>query len=957
MRRVLLVFVLIVCVNVKIFPQLKGELKERFYWAETFVLYEEYKDALPLYELLLRVNPKNDNYKYRIGQCLINIPGRKQEAISYLEAAVKNINPKYKEGRYKETRAPYDAYYYLANAYRINNELDKALATYNMFKKNLDAEIYDTSIVDQQIQSCRNAKELMKVPLFVKKENLGSVINDRYADMNPVVSGDETVMVFNKSEPFQEALYFTKKVGDKWTTPVNIIPYLGLGFENQNYATSLSDDGRELYIYRAGEDYDGNIFVTRRKNDDTWTQLEQLNENINTKFWESHATISHDGKKLYFTSNRKGTIGGLDIFVSDRDSSGNWGPARNLGPEINTPYNEETPFLGKDNKTLFFSSRGHFNMGGYDIFYSTLLDNGKWSAPLNVGYPLNGTDDDIFFNPTKDGYTGYFALIDSSGYGLSDIYRIEIFSKDHPRKFYIRGIVQVKDLIDAFSESVKVSALDRKDMNAIVVVYSDPKTGEYKFELPQGEYTLAYEARGAETIKKDLDLAFNSPRDSFQLPGTILPKADFSAEFNVGNRMNFSVVKGDTIAFPLKTEPNSILSVEHWLDQNLVKTQNFVVKDSVFVYKFVPLTGVNRLVFTLRDRFNNTTTSEIIVTRRKIVVDEKVVRPEYKKVIADKQIAAFAEMIKNLSDGDLKNVIEKSEPGKEKFGNVDDYLNFLKNEAAKNNIAASEIDKLALKVAVTNNILTQTAVDLLESKTYGELHEILKGLDINEAGIRTWSALQKYISDKSAGRIKPEDLDRIAADILAGNDTGIPVVRNKIQSFSDLSAKKAQIDQAIAAADQAGRSDLGKWLSRFYEEAIKQGITDKELADLLVAVTVTPGTDVNIYRDELASFADEPFASWLRSLDLKKERINSPRDLILYLLKNRNKGYYTDEQLFKALGSMIASKDLSPELIKANIPVREKSKLIPVWIVLGAGIVFFFIIFFRRRRKKEDNKN
>ena len=273
MKRVLFLLCLLSVAIAKLFPQARLENRNNFYQAENFVLYEEYKDALPLYLGLLRIDPGNSNFKYRIGQCLINIPGRKEEAISYLEDAVKNINLKYKEGRFKETKAPYDAYYYLANAYRINYQLSKAIDTYELFKKNLDPKVYDTAVVNLQIESCRNAQELMKVPLYIKKENLGPLINDRFSDFNPVVSADESIMVYNKSEQFQDVLYFTKKVNGKWMTPRNIIPDLGLGFEEKNFATSISDDGRELYVYRPGNDYDGNIYVTRRDKNDKWSNL------------------------------------------------------------------------------------------------------------------------------------------------------------------------------------------------------------------------------------------------------------------------------------------------------------------------------------------------------------------------------------------------------------------------------------------------------------------------------------------------------------------------------------------------------------------------------------------------------------------------------------------------------------------------------------------------------------
>ena len=200
MKRVLLLLVVGIVISVNSYSQYsRRELKDEFYASESFLLFEEYEDALPGYELNLRVDPTNNNMRYRIGQCLLNIPGRKREAIAYLEAAVKDINPRYREGRFKEKQAPFDAYYYLANAYRIDNQLEKAIATYEVFKDNMDLRVYNIDVVNLQIESCRNAMELMKVPRYMRKINQGNLINDRMNDINPVVSGDESVMVYNRT--------------------------------------------------------------------------------------------------------------------------------------------------------------------------------------------------------------------------------------------------------------------------------------------------------------------------------------------------------------------------------------------------------------------------------------------------------------------------------------------------------------------------------------------------------------------------------------------------------------------------------------------------------------------------------------------------------------------------------------------------------------------------------------
>jgi tetratricopeptide (TPR) repeat protein len=954
MKRILLLFLFLTLLIDYSFSQAKLEIKTKFFQAENFVLYEEYKEALPLYMELLKFDPANANLKYRIGQCLINMPGRKKEAVGFLEDAVKNINLKYKEGRFKENKSPYDAYYYLANAYRINNQLPKALETYEIFKKNMDPAVYDTAVVNLQILSCRNAMELMKVPLYIKKVNLGSVINSKYSDVNPVVSADETVMVYITEGLLQDALNFTKKVNGKWQTPRNIIPDLGLGFEEKNFPTSLSDDGRELYIYRQGADYDGNIYVTKRDKNDKWSNLVKLNDNINTKYWESHATISHDGKKLYFTSNRKGSYGGergLDIYVSERDSTGDWGPAKNLGPTINTVYSEESPFLGIDDKTLFFSSRGHFNIGGYDIFYSTKLANGEWSVPLNMGYPVNTTDDDLFFYPVNDGYQAYYSIDDSGGYGLQDIYRIEIFSKDHPRKFFVRGIVQVRDLQNIFGDSVKISAFNRENPDASVIVYSDPVTGEYKFEVPQGNYSLTFEATGAEKTMKNMDLPLTSPLDSFVLPGTTLPKTDFTADMVVESNKTISTIKGDTISFPVKAEPNSVLVVEHWLGDSLLSTERFLIRDSLFVYKTVPLTGDNKIVFRLTDKFNNTTTSEIFINREKMVTKQPVVKPEYSRVIAQKQITAFNNTLNNRADDKLKKVVLRLNSDKQRFGSVDDIIAHLKEEASKSSISPDEVDKLALKVAVMDNVLTQAAVDLTARNSHGEMKAILSTLNINEAGLKTWTDLQKYVSEKSNGRIQPQDLNKIASDILSDIDPSISRLREMILAFCESAPSGNLIKQSVAATDLKEIKNGGAWLQSVYNESILAKVRDSELADLLSRLSALPGTEGNIYIDELKKYSDEKLKSRLESPSFQKSVKNSPYDIILDILRNKDKELFPDTLLFEALAKMIYAKDIPIETIISQKAETHGNNYRFLWVVIAAGLVLFYVIYTRRKKK------
>jgi tetratricopeptide (TPR) repeat protein len=943
-RLVLLTWLLATFINTDLFSQSKEEIRNNFFDAESWILFESYKDALPIYQQLLKINPANANYKYRIGQCYMNIPGEKAKAVSYLEDAVKNINPNYKEGKYSETRAPYDALYYLANAYRINNQLDKALTTYEQFRKNLNPAVYDTTVVNLQIQSCHNAIELMKSPLYIKAKNLGRVINGTNNDFNPVVSEKEDLIVFSRSQPFYDALMYSVKVNGVWSEPQNMNELLKV--DRDLYPTCLSKDGKELYLYSSA-DYDGNIYRSKFENG-TWSPILKLNDNINTKFWESHAVISHDNKKLYFTSNRKGTFGGLDIYVSNRDSTGDWGPAINLGPEINTPYNEESPFLSSDDKTLFFSSRGHYNMGGYDIFYSKLLDNGSWSVPVNIGSPLNTSDDDLFFNPIGQGFEGYISKELAGGYGKQDIYKIEIFSDKHPRQFFVKGTVKAADLIGGINDSVRVSALNLKDPNHVMIVYSNPKTGEYEFQLPQGNYQITYEGDGSGKVIRNLDLALTNPSDNFLLPGTLLPKTDFAADLIVETNKTISVTKGDSILFPMKVEPRSVLTVEHWVGDSLKSVENFTILDSVFNYKMAPDKGKNRLVFKLTDRFNNTTRTEVLITRQGNRIEQQVTNPEYSRIISEKQIASLSSVLKNRADKDLAEIINETKTENQQFGKIDDYITFVKENAARKGVKSEDIDKLALKVAVMDNILTQAAVDYLARHTDGDLNRILTDLNIYEADLKSWTDLQEYVSAKTGGKIKPEDLNKIAAAVLSETDPAILLLQKKVLAVGEQSSSGDLIRQTVVALNQSKFITIEDWLKAFYYEALKRGLTLNQLSEILVQLSSSPGTKADQYLTDLIDNSDEPLKSALKSIDLKKEKINTPQELLLYLFNNKDK--YPEENLIKAIANLIVSKDIPEVSLKYKIaPARNNSNWI-IW-VLAVVVLIGLTILFRKKRK------
>lgn len=420
-RAVCLFFTLFFIISM--YAQENKELQEPFLEAEYFMMNEDYSDALAYYLQLHEKLPDNANLAYCIGVCYLNIPTKKNLSVDYLEAASKNMSAKHKEGTISQVTAPYDALFELAKAYRINFKFDKAKETLTKYLATLLPDDHENiDFVRHEIEVCDMAKNLIAKPVSFTEENAGELFNDEKSNFNPLISADGKSFAYMISLKFYDAVMFSRLVNGRWTAPVNITPEIQS--DGDFYISSLSADGKLLFLSK-DDNINSDIYMSTY-NGESWSKTVKLNKNINTKYWESHAFLTEDGNQLVFASDRTGGFGGLDLYVSHK-VNGDWGPAVNIGPEINTPFNEDRPFLINNGKTLFFSSQGHENIGGYDLFRSDLQTNGLWSKPKNLGYPINTPDDDIFFMPAADGKSGYYSRYkETGGYGKEDIYKITL---------------------------------------------------------------------------------------------------------------------------------------------------------------------------------------------------------------------------------------------------------------------------------------------------------------------------------------------------------------------------------------------------------------------------------------------------------------------------------------------------------------------------------------------------
>ncbi len=545
-KYILIGLLLVITISVK-----SQDFKKKFVDAEYHFMFEEFSDALPIYLDLISTQSENANLNYRIGICYLHVPDPKQneKALPYLLKAVTNINPKYKEGSYQEKGAPKDALFYLGNAYRNKQDFDKAVESYKKYREILNSkDVFYIDYIDREIQCTQNAKELVKLPLNLKIENLGDEINSQSRVENcPVISDDETVLVFTAGDKnvfspeidinvinydYQmDKIYFSKKAEGKWTDPVDITKQVGATI--RSVPVTINSSGTELYLVRDDND-NGNIYVSYFKNN-RWTKMEPLNRNINTKQWESHATLTVDDKTLYFTSDRAGGFGGLDIYRSDRDEKGDWGPAINLGSTINTKYDEETPFILNDSKTMYFSSQGHYSMGGFDVFHTTLLANNSWSAPLNVGYPINTVGNDLFYIPKSNGEYAFFPLNNNErGIGTNDIYKIVVsIPEGQGTEIVLKGNITLQDQKNELPHDFLISVVDSIKGDTIIKCKPDYVLSNYLTQIKSGSFKIEYKCNGYQTHYEQLYIPEVYTRTEVNIDVEMIPLEVSKGEYYV----------------------------------------------------------------------------------------------------------------------------------------------------------------------------------------------------------------------------------------------------------------------------------------------------------------------------------------------------------------------------------------------------------------------------------------
>lgn len=419
-------------------PLLSQSFREQFTEANLLTEDGYYGLAIPIWQDLLKENEANANLNYKLGRCFLSLGLDRERALPFLIEASKDVRRIYDPFSSDFEGAPVETYFYLAKAYHIETSLDSAEKYYTKFLTDASKKHYLRPDAEKGLEMLKVARELMAAPVKAQIVNIGSPINSEFAEYSPIVAFDENTLYFTSRRvrddgtnegqiDAESGLYFEdmyvsyRSINGDWMEPelldINVA-------DKHSSIVSMSPDGRKLYIYKTFQGI-GNIYVSEFLLGEGWTFPSLLGSNINSDANEYFAVVTADEQRLYFVSDRKGGLGGKDIWYVNKLPNGDWGKAINMGAPINTEGDEDAPYMHPDGRTMYFSSNGHRSMGGYDIFFAQQDAEGNWSQPKNLGYPINTTDDDHSYISTPNGRRAYYSSKTSNSLGSTDIYVIE----------------------------------------------------------------------------------------------------------------------------------------------------------------------------------------------------------------------------------------------------------------------------------------------------------------------------------------------------------------------------------------------------------------------------------------------------------------------------------------------------------------------------------------------------
>jgi hypothetical protein len=488
----------------------------------------DYVKAVNLYKEVLASRPKDPEIIYHIGECYFYM-GELEKALPQFETA-KSIN----ENAHPGIR------YMVGRCYQMKGRIDEAMTEYSAARAANTSNPAMLKDIEYYFAQCQTARSLMATPKPVTVTNLGATVNSPYDDKRPSITSDQGTMIFTSRRPggknanrdnesdggYFEDIYTCRWDSAKMTWGQAEVVKGSVNTDGHDAACSISPDGKQMFVYvnNAEGARGGEVFVSKRSSSGKWGAPKNLGKGINTSYFEDGAALSPDGNTLYFMSERgqdlpwKGQkgYGRSDIWMSKKQG-GEWGDPVNLGPMINTEYDEGGIYPAPDGKTLYFCSNGHNSMGGYDIFV-TRFENGNWTKPVNVGYPINTVNNERMFLLSPDGRTAYVDSDREGGMGERDIWVIDMSGLlPKPRTGPIMSLL-TGSLFNGDGKPVQadVSVYDESG-NKIKTVTSSA-AGNYQVELEGDKtYEIRVEPAGYKPVKESVKLDSDKSGGTFEM--------------------------------------------------------------------------------------------------------------------------------------------------------------------------------------------------------------------------------------------------------------------------------------------------------------------------------------------------------------------------------------------------------------------------------------------------------
>jgi hypothetical protein len=498
MKYVFIGWMFLFCLSLS--AQDKKRMKQIQKDAEFYFSNEDYLNALNYYRQLISLDPKNDKAVLNTVICKMKLT---YPLDSFQVHEPMLVNSKIPEAKY-----------YMGRIKHKQKLFDLSIAFIEQYRKFPEKKRDVTTIeLDYWVAVNKSAIELTNNPHRSVIKNMGPKINTSYPEYVPVVLPDESTMYFtsrregssnNKKDAYgnyHEDIYVSHKQGEIWGMAENA--GAPLNTETNDACVAVSPDGQRMIIYRAAADgLTGNLFITKLTEENKWGPLVKLGNEINSQFTETSACFSNDTSEIYFSSTRPGGYGGKDIYRIKKLPNGRWAAPFNLGPNINTPYDEDAPYLHPDGFTLYFSSKGHNTMGEYDVFKSEMnAETSKFNKAENLGYPINGVNNDIFFVLNVNGQRAYYSSAREDSYGSTDIYEIDTRFGDNDLKVKA-GLLFKDDILG----KAKITLLDNETNKVSGIYNSNPKTGKFILVMnPLKSYKAIVQEEGFKPVVLDIE--------------------------------------------------------------------------------------------------------------------------------------------------------------------------------------------------------------------------------------------------------------------------------------------------------------------------------------------------------------------------------------------------------------------------------------------------------------------